>query len=120
MKTTRFVAAALSCLAGLGLLVAGCQPGRDPKSPETTRCVLCVGHKCATEATACGTDQTPSTSGDGKRCGCREGARVLGYSPAQAADHCGAPNDLSKALESCIDDNCARLCQPATEGSPAP
>src|SRR5271154_5037684 len=106
-RTARIVTPALSLLAGLSLLPAGCHPGRDAVSPETVRCGRCVSKKCAPEALACDTDQTPSTSGDGKLGGCREGARALGYSPAKTVDHCGPVNALSKALESCIDDNCA-------------
>jgi hypothetical protein len=109
-RTARIVVATISLLAALGLLAAGCRPGRDPVSPVTVRCGQCISRKCATEALACDTDQTPSNSGDGKLCGCREGARGLGYSPARTVDHCGPVNALSKALESCIDDNCAARC----------
>jgi hypothetical protein len=109
-RTARIVTAALSLLAALGLLAAGCRQGRDPVSPEVQLCIHCIGRKCAGDVQVCDADPAPSSSHDGNLCGCLNGARILGLTLAESRTHCGNPDAPYKALESCVDDVCAARC----------
>jgi hypothetical protein len=112
-KTHGPIAICLAVLAllAIGLPIAGCQPAVGPGGlQDATRCDRCLARSCATEVLACKDDPAPSSHKDGSLCGCLFGARILRFTSAAAAEHCGPPNDLYTAAASCWDANCADRC----------